>query len=180
MSSACRLLCIKLTDGKASCKALEMRPLQGAEGDAVAPGAKVLLAGASVKANIVLVDSRSLKVLLLPPHAQDYYLVLGYKFAAMAQSGARVKSHSLAFKNLTMSEGTQASRFVLVLDRQCCLNDNISGACLGRSLHCHLFRSGISLVPWPAAAGRPSGGALQCLELPEEVWGQHPHRRRAC
>ncbi len=121
-----------------------MRPLQGAEGDAVAPGAKVLLAGASVKAGIMLVDSRSLKVLLLPPHAQDYYLLLGYKFAAMAQSGARVKSHSLAFKNLTMSEGTQASRFVLVLDRQCCLNDNISGSCLGRSLHCHLFRSGIS------------------------------------
>ena len=71
MSSACRLLCIKLTDGKASCKALEMRLLQGAEGDAVAPGAKVLLAGAAVKAGIVLVDSRSLKVLLPPPYAQD-------------------------------------------------------------------------------------------------------------
>ena len=143
MLSACRLLCIKLTDGKASCKALEMRPLQGAEGDAVAPGAKVLLAGASVKAGIVLVDSRSLKVLLLPPYAQDYYLLLGYNFAAMAQSGARVESHSLAFKNLTIIEGAQASRFVLVLD-QCCLNDHISGACLGRFLRCHPFRSGIT------------------------------------
>ena len=73
LSSACRLLCIKLTDGKASCKALEMRPLQGAEGNAVAPGAKVLLAGAAVKAGIVLVDSRSLKVLLPPTKAQDHH-----------------------------------------------------------------------------------------------------------
>ena len=63
---------MKLTDGKASCKALEMRPLQGAEGDAVAPGAKVLIAGAPVKAGIVLVDSRSLKVLLPPIKYQAY------------------------------------------------------------------------------------------------------------
>ena len=47
----------------------------GAEGDAVAPGAKVLLAGAAVKAGIVLVDSRSLKVLLPPPYAQEYSLL---------------------------------------------------------------------------------------------------------
>ena len=35
----CRLLCFKLTDGKTTCKALEFRPLQGAEGDSIAPGA---------------------------------------------------------------------------------------------------------------------------------------------
>ena len=58
----CRLLCFKLTDGKATCKALEFRPIQGAEGDRIAPGAKVQIAGATVKAGIILVDAKSLKV----------------------------------------------------------------------------------------------------------------------
>ena len=62
MLYACRLLCFKLTDGKATCKALEFRPIPGAEGDCVAPGAKVLIAGATVKAGIILVDGKSLKV----------------------------------------------------------------------------------------------------------------------
>ncbi len=57
-----RLLCWKLTDGKTSCKALEFRPVAGAEGSAVAPGAKVVLAGAIAKLGIILVDGKSLKV----------------------------------------------------------------------------------------------------------------------
>ena len=36
--------------------------MAGAEGDAIAPGAKVPLAGATAKAGIVLVDAKSLKV----------------------------------------------------------------------------------------------------------------------
>ena len=43
-------------------KALEFRPIQGAEGESIAPGAKVLVAGANLKAGIVLVDTKSLKV----------------------------------------------------------------------------------------------------------------------
>ena len=62
MPSACRLLCFKLTDGNKSCKALEFRPIQGAESDSIAPGAKVLIAGATVKAGIILVDAKSLEV----------------------------------------------------------------------------------------------------------------------
>ena len=65
-----------------------MRPLQGAEGDAVAPGAKVLIAGASIKAGIVLVDSRSLKVLLTPPSSQDdNHFFVRLHIAGAAQSG---------------------------------------------------------------------------------------------
>ena len=71
-SLPCRLLCFKLTDGKTTCKALEFRPLQGAEGDSIAPGAKVLITGATVKAGIIIVDARSLKVSSMTPS----YLVL--------------------------------------------------------------------------------------------------------
>lgn len=62
MTIACRLLLLKLTDSKTICKALEFRPIQKAEGNSIAPGAKVLIAGATVKAGIILVDTRSLKV----------------------------------------------------------------------------------------------------------------------
>ena len=58
----CRLLCFTLTDGKATCQALEMRLLPDAEGERVAPGAKVLISGATVKAGIILADARSLQV----------------------------------------------------------------------------------------------------------------------
>ncbi len=55
-----RLLMLKLTDGKASCKSAEYRATEQLM-QALVPGTKVLLAGASVKAGVVLLEPKCIK-----------------------------------------------------------------------------------------------------------------------
>jgi hypothetical protein len=57
-----RLLALKLVNGKLACKALEFRPMPEVDPEVLAPGSKVCIANASVKAGVVLLDSKSLKV----------------------------------------------------------------------------------------------------------------------
>ncbi|CAL8466403.1 g5939 [Coccomyxa elongata] len=62
-SSKQRVLRLKLTDGKTTCKAVETRPIQSIDPDSLAPGTKVCISNASVKAGLLLLDPKSLKVL---------------------------------------------------------------------------------------------------------------------
>ena len=57
-----RLLQLKLTDGKTSCKALEFRPAPQLDLSQLAPGTKVQLSNASIKLGLVLVDARNIHV----------------------------------------------------------------------------------------------------------------------
>jgi hypothetical protein len=52
-----RMLMLKLTDGRGACKAAEFRATE-ALAQALVPGTKVLLAGASVRAGVVLLDPK--------------------------------------------------------------------------------------------------------------------------
>ncbi len=57
-----RMLRLKLTDGKTTCKAVEMRPLPDMSTEELPPGTKVCISNASVKAGLLLLDSKSIKV----------------------------------------------------------------------------------------------------------------------
>ncbi|BDA51225.1 probable Tudor domain-containing protein 3 at N-terminal half [Coccomyxa sp. Obi] len=62
-SSKQRVLRLKLTDGKTTCKAVETRPLPNIDPESLAPGTKVCISNASVKAGLLLLDPKCLKVL---------------------------------------------------------------------------------------------------------------------
>lgn len=53
---------LKLTDGKTTCKAVEMRPLPDVVPDALPPGTKICITNASVKAGLLLLDPKCFKV----------------------------------------------------------------------------------------------------------------------
>ncbi len=59
-AGAHRMLMLKLTDGKASCKAAEFKAADALLG-ALVPGTKVLLSSASVKAGVVLLEPKCIK-----------------------------------------------------------------------------------------------------------------------
>ncbi|EFJ49912.1 hypothetical protein VOLCADRAFT_89400 [Volvox carteri f. nagariensis] len=61
-SGADRLLCVRLTDGKLSCKALEYQRVDQLS-ENLPPGTKVLLSNATVKNGVVLLNPKSIKVL---------------------------------------------------------------------------------------------------------------------
>ena len=56
----CRLLCLKLTDGKLSCIAAEFKPVPQLTED-LPPGTKVCLTNASVKLGVVLLDAKCIQ-----------------------------------------------------------------------------------------------------------------------
>jgi hypothetical protein len=62
MCSSYRMLRLKLTDGKTICKAVEMRPLPDVTTEELPPGTKVCISNASVKAGLLLLDPKSIKV----------------------------------------------------------------------------------------------------------------------
>ncbi|KAK9902700.1 hypothetical protein WJX75_003222 [Coccomyxa subellipsoidea] len=70
-SSKGRMLRLKLTDGKTTCKAVEMRPLPDVTTEELPPGTKVCISNASVKAGLLLLDSKSIKV--LGGHVEELY-----------------------------------------------------------------------------------------------------------
>ncbi|GFR53170.1 hypothetical protein Agub_g15893, partial [Astrephomene gubernaculifera] len=57
-----RLLCVRLTDGKVTCKAIEYQRVELLS-EELAPGTKVLLTNATVKNGIVLLNPKCIKVL---------------------------------------------------------------------------------------------------------------------
>ena len=60
------MLRLKLTDGKTTCKAVEMRPLPDMSIEELPPGTKVCISNAPVKAGLLLLDSKSIKVRTFP------------------------------------------------------------------------------------------------------------------
>lgn len=61
---SCRLLRLKLTDGKLSCIAAEFKSVPQLH-EELPPGTKVLLTNASVKLGVVLLDARNIQVCAL-------------------------------------------------------------------------------------------------------------------
>lgn len=59
-----RLLALKLTDGRLTCKALEYKRLDELTPDRLPPGTKVSLSNASIRQGIVLLEPRAIKVRL--------------------------------------------------------------------------------------------------------------------
>ena len=62
MHGLCRLLRLKLTDGRTTCTAVEFKPVSALEPDQLVPGIKVCLTSAAVKLGVVLLDAKSIKV----------------------------------------------------------------------------------------------------------------------
>lgn len=62
-SSKTRLLFLTLTDGKQKCSAMEYQPLDSIKKDNVIPGTKLRLHGCTVRLGIILLTSKTIKVL---------------------------------------------------------------------------------------------------------------------
>eukprot|EP00198_Chlamydomonas_reinhardtii_P008883 XP_001698220.1 predicted protein [Chlamydomonas reinhardtii] len=56
-----RMLCLRLTDGKITCKAVEHVRCDGLNEELLAPGTKVLLSNASVRAGVVMLQPKTIK-----------------------------------------------------------------------------------------------------------------------
>lgn len=57
-----RMLLLRLTDGRVTVKALEFKPCQTLDHSQLPPGTKVRVSGAAVKAGVVLLEDKNIKV----------------------------------------------------------------------------------------------------------------------
>lgn len=79
-----RLLALKLTDGKTSCKAVEYKKVD-ALNDNLPPGTKVVLTSAQVKMGVILLESKCIKVRM---HAPAQWLTTWILWTAMYQDSS--------------------------------------------------------------------------------------------
>ncbi len=61
-----RMLLLKLTDGKLRAKAVENRPCSSLEESRLLPGSKIAISNASVRAGVILLDDKNIKVACTP------------------------------------------------------------------------------------------------------------------
>jgi hypothetical protein len=111
----CRLLRLKLTDGKVVCTAIEFKPLPDLQESALVPGCKVLFVTAPVKDGILLLDAKSLRVshlisqachliIVEPPHQSSLpphhcWRTLGIKDRRIAQCPSRCQGKDSRVKS---------------------------------------------------------------------------------